>query len=277
MKVLSPEDYLNGNEIKIQSISSMPFDAHSHDFLEIAYISKGTAVNICDNQKISLSAGSYVIFDYFTIHQIVNKSMDIEGFNCLFLPYFLDSALANCKSFHGMLSALMIPCINHKNCFFFHDTDGQILDLILHIQKEMDEKQVGYREIAKTYLTQLLILSIRAFQANTENAIHNPLLEDIIHFLQKNYSQKDLLRLVSNEFNYSPTYISVLFQKNLGIHFNEYLRQLRIRNACQLLTKSDMSIEEVSFAVGYHDVYSFRANFKAQMQLTPMQYRKSRV
>lgn len=275
MKILTQQDWMKGQRIHINSITAMPFEAHSHDFLEIAYISKGTAINIVGNQKVQLKAGTYIIIDYYTEHQIVDKSKDIEGFNCLFVPNLIDPSLANCKSFKNILTSLKVPTFHHNDYFYFQDKDGRIYDLLLHIYHELEEKNLGYQEVVRSYIIQILLFSLRTIQNDSSTLVQNPLLEQILQYMQKNYAEKNLLELVSREFKYSTSYVSLLFQRQLGVHFNEYLRQLRISIACQLLTQSDMSIQEIGFAVGYHNPHSFRTNFIAQMHMTPIQYRQN--
>lgn len=275
MLELSDIDFLNEEKIRVQSFDAAPFPEHSHNFLEISYIKRGRAVNICNEREFFLTEGSYTIIDYHTTHRMIDKSADIEGFNCLFVPQFLDPSISNCKSFKSMLTALALPLLQQKDIFVFSDKSGQILKLLMQLKEELSAKRLGYRELAKTYLTQILILSVRAFQQDADNTVHNPLIENIFRYLQENYSRKDLLNAVGNEFNYSPAYISVLFKKELGIYFNEYIRQLRIRMACGLLTSTDMPVEEIGFAVGYNNPASFRLNFKELMLIAPSKYRRN--
>lgn len=275
MLELSENDFLNEEKIKVQSFDCEPFPEHSHNFLEITYIKKGTAVNLCNGREIHLSEGSYVIIDYHTAHRMIEKSKDIEGLNCLVVPQFLEPAISNCKSFKGMLTALSLPLLKEKDIFVFQDNSEQVFKLLVKLKEELSAKQLGYRELAKTYLTQILILSLRSFQHDADNTVNNPLIEDILFYLQKNHSRKDLLKAVSREFNYSPAYVSVLFKRELGIHFNEYIRQLRIRVACDLLSSGDMSVDEIGFAVGYNNPAPFRSNFKELMRLTPTNYRRN--
>ena len=54
-----------------------------------------------------------------------------------------------------------------------------------------------------------------------------------------------------------------------------FIRSVRLRRAAQLLTESQMTITEITFAVGFQDVKHFRALFKEQFGMLPSEYLKS--
>ena len=57
------------------------------------------------------------------------------------------------------------------------------------------------------------------------------------------------------------------------MNFSNYLATLRIDRAKELLRTTDMSVDEISSAVGYTNVTSFGRKFKQEVGLTPTQYR----
>ena len=54
----------------------------------------------------------------------------------------------------------------------------------------------------------------------------------------------------------------------------EYLQEVRLNQARELLKHSNLSIAEVAFAVGYHDVSYFTGLFQRQHSVTPNAYRR---
>ena len=67
--------------------------------------------------------------------------------------------------------------------------------------------------------------------------------------------------------------MSYLIKKELNQNFSDYLWTLRLEKAKELLAHSDMSVDEISTAVGYLNSSSFRRKFKQETGLTPSQYR----
>lgn len=56
---------------------------------------------------------------------------------------------------------------------------------------------------------------------------------------------------------------------------SDYLTLLRIERAKELLRETDLSVKEISGAVGYFDVPGFVRRFKKYIGTTPAQYRKN--
>jgi len=96
----------------------------------------------------------------------------------------------------------------------------------------------------------------------------------MVQYIDRHYDQRLYLKELSAQFHVNQVYCCQLFKKLLGQTFSEYVTELRIRKACELLTQSPWSIEEVASRVGYVDYYYFNKVFKKQCGITPAKYRK---
>jgi two-component system response regulator YesN len=73
---------------------------------------------------------------------------------------------------------------------------------------------------------------------------------------------------------FNPTYFSVVFKKETGMNFLEYLTDVRIREAKRLLSDPRKTIADVALEVGYNDVKHFSRVFTRSTGLHPSKYRK---
>ncbi|MGO4106916.1 response regulator transcription factor [Paenibacillus sp. YAF4_2] len=96
----------------------------------------------------------------------------------------------------------------------------------------------------------------------------------MVKYIDSHYSCKLYLKDLSAKFFLNQVYCCQLFKKNLGKTFSEYVTELRINKACELLKYTDMSVEEVAVKVGIMDYYYFNKVFKKQCGITPAKYRK---
>lgn len=80
---------------------------------------------------------------------------------------------------------------------------------------------------------------------------------------------------LADKLQISFTYASNLIKKKLHQNFSDYVWALRFEKAKELLKNTDMSIDDISIAVGYQNVSSFRRKFKLETGITPSQYRAS--
>lgn len=101
------------------------------------------------------------------------------------------------------------------------------------------------------------------------------LVKNIRNFIDENYMDSNLgLAKISSVFGISEGYISTIFKEQDGINFADYVEQLRIEKACQLLTENQYKIADISDMVGYNSVQSFRRAFKRVLGTNPTEYRQ---
>lgn len=92
-------------------------------------------------------------------------------------------------------------------------------------------------------------------------------------FIAENYSKDISLDDVSRFVDISPYYFSKLFKEETGENFIEYLTNIRIERAKQLLQSKEVSIKNICVETGYSDPNYFSRIFKKQVGITPTEYR----
>ena len=74
-------------------------------------------------------------------------------------------------------------------------------------------------------------------------------------------------------FGYHPFYISRMLKSKKGITLHQYVIGYRMKCALSMLRSSDLSIQEIADKTGFTDASYFTKIFKAQMGMTPKEYR----
>lgn len=80
------------------------------------------------------------------------------------------------------------------------------------------------------------------------------------------------LGIIAEKTCYAPAYLSRLFKQKEGVNFLEYVSQMRIYTACNLLTEGKKNINQISRMVGFESPSYFSAFFKRRTGKTPQQY-----
>lgn len=93
-------------------------------------------------------------------------------------------------------------------------------------------------------------------------------------FVNKNYSSHITLENVSDIVFLAPAYLSNLFKQETGINFIDYVTNVRIDVAKDLLKHSQKTIKEIASHVGYRDEKYFSRMFKKTVGIKPTEYRK---
>ena len=98
---------------------------------------------------------------------------------------------------------------------------------------------------------------------------------DVVVENLKSISEKISLDNVSDYLGVNKSYLSSIFNKDMGISIVDYIHDKRISNACYLLANTDFSISEVADYIGYFDTSYFIRIFKTLVKVTPLKYRES--
>ena len=94
----------------------------------------------------------------------------------------------------------------------------------------------------------------------------------ILNYIQTNY-QSVTLEDLATQFHLSEPYISKYIKDKSGKTFGEHVAHIRMKRAKTLLKNGNMTVENISYAVGYQNVEHFNRTFKRTFQMTPLQYR----
>ncbi|OME46354.1 hypothetical protein BSK59_29730 [Paenibacillus odorifer] len=102
----------------------------------------------------------------------------------------------------------------------------------------------------------------------------DPIISFVLDYLDKHYGEDINLNLVADKLNLTPGYLSSIFKEKTNINFSEYLNNLRIERAKELLVNLELRIQDIALQVGYQNVNSFIRMFKRCAGITPGEYRK---
>lgn len=113
---------------------------------------------------------------------------------------------------------------------------------------------------------------------NVDMTLHSPeqIAEELKNYLIHNYNIDINLNLIATNMNYSPSYLTKIFQQAYHTTPSKYIITLRISNAKHYLTHNpELSIRQIGELVGYQDQGYFSRIFKKQTGMSPFDYRDS--
>lgn len=93
------------------------------------------------------------------------------------------------------------------------------------------------------------------------------------NYIKENFRRDITLEDVSKEVNISPHYFCKLFKEEMGENFIDYLTNIRINKAKEIMKDSLLSIKEICYEIGYGDPNYFSRLFKKNAGMTPTEYR----
>lgn len=95
-------------------------------------------------------------------------------------------------------------------------------------------------------------------------------------FINSHYSENLTIDRLAAIADLSPKYYVDLFKKTYGKSAIDYITEVRLRHAKQMMVHSDVRMRDIAHQVGYHDEFYFSRKFKKEMGVSPSIYVKNR-
>ncbi|MFC0561567.1 response regulator transcription factor [Halalkalibacter alkalisediminis] len=101
----------------------------------------------------------------------------------------------------------------------------------------------------------------------------NELMERAINYIHQHYTNELTLQMVADHIHISRNYFSVLFKQFSDQKFIDYVIDLRVKKAKELLVQTSLKVYEVAGRSGFNDVKYFSKLFKKLTGYSPVDYR----
>lgn len=133
----------------------------------------------------------------------------------------------------------------------------------------------GDMERMRTWFLDKMDAAVRNVADNKETR-SNSVVAKAKAYINANFHKEISLDDVSREVDISPYYFSKIFKEETGKNFIEYVTEIRMEKAKELLQSSTLSMKEICGEVGYADPNYFSRTFKKNVGLTPTEYKEGR-
>ncbi len=201
-----------------------------------------------------------------------NREYVSDPHNAIILPKGQSYTIRGDKS--GVFTVINFECMDFL-CDTMMVLPVENIDFIMRDFIQM--KKLFLFESNRTKVLSLFYNIIHGFSELTVST--GSVLFPAINYLEKNYSIPDITNtLLANQCNISEVYFRKLFTKEYGISPRQYIIDIRINKAKQLLTEGIYKINVISEKCGFTNPYHFSRLFKEKTGLTPTEYlKKNRV
>ncbi|MCI9463556.1 MAG: response regulator [Lachnospiraceae bacterium] len=127
-------------------------------------------------------------------------------------------------------------------------------------------------EIIRKWFLEKIMDACQNIQSKREEK-SNSIIEMSRTYIKNNFNKDISLDDVSRAANISPYYFSKIFKEGTGENFIEYLTNIRIDKAKELLSTTELSMKEICSMCGYSDPNYFSRSFKKNVGVTPTEYK----
>ncbi len=298
--------FMSSFGISIHPLYSLP-DYHSHSYLEMMYVTRGSFVNVVEGEQFILKKGDIFFIPPGVYHSVdtadgivpeecVLLNIHIEISNGIDTFKTLSDSNPISKYVDNVFCAENYPKYAHIKCLECEKLDT--LMRLLHsfylerrCKIELNASRAATFRIDALPLTssdydmcsRLLCMviefaahdgvgSVSISNATTKSAVPATLMLEYIKANCENVTLED----VAEKFNYSFSYTSKMVKQLSGVGFAKLITQFKLEKACEMLRNTVLPVQEIAFQTGYHSIEHFHRTFKDEFGITPAQYRKNK-
>lgn len=121
-------------------------------------------------------------------------------------------------------------------------------------------------------ITEQLLMNTNGFFQLTQNQYDA--VEMSIQYIKTHLEEDLSLQKVAKQMHFHPNYLSGQIKNKLGMSYTNFLVQLRMELAGELLRQTDLKIQEIAKKCGFKESSYFNRVFRKEHNISPEQYRK---
>ncbi|MCM1184865.1 MAG: AraC family transcriptional regulator [Roseburia sp.] len=264
---------------------------HYHTYYEFYYLLSGSRKFFLNNKIYHVNSGDLVVIPKGEIHR---TSFVSEGVHERIALCFSDEAVSALKNEIGEAAfrecfrdyRISIPANRRE---YLEGLFDRLLAEAYLRDKEDDD---GLSEaLCRRYCEEIILFVIRcqrhAMSERAGGGEHTDIsgrqgrmeqpdteMESAALYMSRHYYENITLKKMADFCCMSESHFSKRFRQQTGFGFKEYLNEVRMRNACELLANTCKSVTEIASLCGFMDSNYFGDAFKKKKGMSPRQYRK---
>ena len=272
-----------GNDRKLIQIRThtrfIDFPKHRHDFIEMMYVCKGSCTHIIDGQEITVKAGEFLLLNQYSWHEIRKAEKDDISVNFVIKPEFFDRPYTM-LGFNNVITEFLINILRKDSCqgefLYFQVADIlPVQNLIENMVSMLIHEQENDPVMQTTMGLLCMHLAYHTDRLNrgVQEKFDDMLVKESMEYINTQYQHASLTEL-ADRLHQSRYSLSRLLKEKTGETFREMVQNKRFYRAQELLTESDLPVNDVILSVGYENTSYFHRKFKEKYNMTPRRYRE---
>lgn len=241
---------------------------HFHSALELVYVHSGAMEATLNGKFYNIQSGELLLVPSYTVHRYVtpvNSDTIVMIIPVSYIPAF--QKILDGKTFshshitnHPMIQevARCMQC-----CCELH---------YMQCRSQQQENTPDSMAIRGYIHVILALLTANIPLEDMHSRDDNALVRNVLSYLHSNYNQSLSLNSIAEEFGYSASRFSHIFNKHVGCSISEYINTLRCKQVAGMLLDGEESITQAAMSAGFNSMRTFYRAFMQVFGVSPSKY-----
>lgn len=250
---------------------------HWHNEFELNHIVSGRSEFTCGEDKFTTDAGDIILVPPNTIHALYPCENNVQIYNTL---VFREELLGISKEERCGISCVE-PIINGNRKIIvpvspnhpaYKELRTSVEQIFLCVKDNTPLSDLQMKSELLRFLW-LLEKSGCIVTVKDQDERQSESVREVLLFISQHYTENINIEYLADMAHLSRSYFMYRFKKVVGISAMEYIIQLRIKLACEMLRNSALPSLDIAFACGFQNLSNFNRQFKKYVGDTPKHYR----
>ena len=258
---------------------------HYHSEYELAFINYPHGKRIAGSSIATFDEGDLVFYGpnlpHAWSHESVGDEKEVSSYNnglsnyAVVVHFSADCFGASFFSIPEMAAIHSVLKKSMRGIVIYGDTRTRIMQRMSQLTEHTGSKRVILllqilEELASS--SEYALLSSAGYwdNLNDHDAVR---MSGIYEYILKNFTKEIALEEIAQQAHISPSAFCRYFKARTKRTLKEFVNDLRINQACQLLEENQLSITQICFEAGFNNISNFNRRFKEFKGITPQQYR----
>lgn len=257
-------DFMNGKTLHVRKKTGhTSYEMHWHNYYELIFYSGCFGKCVLNGTEYEIDDNALFLMTPIDFHEIITE--DKEG------------SFSETISFTEQAIEKGLEITKNLSAKYIAEPSAELIGDIRRLY-EIFKSNSPYREQKLSHLLGLILCGIAESETLTvrESDVLSREVRQTVTYMHDRFTSDVTLPKIADIVGVSPSHLSRIFHKEVGVTFKKYLTGLRIGYAKRLLADSALSILHVGFECGFNTPSQFVRAFKASTGISPSDYRKQK-
>ncbi len=248
---------------------------HFHNLLEIGYCHYGDGKLVLGEEERAFAGGMVSVIPPNYLHHTLSTDNEIAYWEYLFVDvekFLTDSYKGDREKIKSLTKRI------YKEARFIGENENKrLVSLIRAILEELRGEKELYMESVRGLLLSALMEILRMSGETEERDLTagsgSARISPALFYISDYYNEKVKIEKLAEVCHMSETHFRRIFVKCMHMTPVEYVNMVRIRMACEMLIKSEDSMEEIAEKSGFDTMSTFNRNFRKLVGESPYQWK----